>query len=99
MKWFIIEASKDKDGVIMDQTNIGRYRPEYNIKIIGDNLKKLRKRKSMSVREVADYMREGHVQTVYKWERGGSYPQADKILALMELYDATLEDVVGGSHI
>ena len=44
-------------------------------------------------------MREGHVQTIYKWERGGSYPQADKILALMELYEATVEEVIEGSHV
>lgn len=83
----------------MKQKERIRYRPEYDQHVLGHNLKRLRMRKGLSVKEVAEYMREGHVQTIYKWERGGSYPQADKILALMELYEATVEEVVEGSHV
>lgn len=32
---------------------------------------------------------------MYKYEKGISYPPADAMLALMELYEADLEDIIG----
>jgi len=64
-------------------------RPEYDFRIIGENLSRLRKNKHLSVEDVRVYMQLGSVQAVYKWERGDSLPQADTLLALMELYGVT----------
>ena len=36
------------------------------------------------------------VQAVYKYESGTGYPQADTLLALMELYGAGVDDIVRG---
>lgn len=71
-----------------------KYRPEYDLKVIGENLKRLRKEKSLSVEEVREYLRLGSVQAVYKYEQGKGYPQTDTMLALMELYDAELKDII-----
>ena len=71
------------------------YRPEYDIKVIGQNLKRLRSAKHLSVDYVREYLRLGSVQAVYKYENGKSYPQADTMFALMELYGASLHDIVG----
>ena len=54
-----------------------RYRPEYDMKVIGQNLKRLRESKNLSVDEVREYLCLGSVQAVYKYEKGKSYPQAD----------------------
>ncbi len=70
-----------------------KYRPEYDLKIIGENLRRLREEKSLSVDEVREYLRLGSVQAVYKYEKGKSYPQADTMFALMELYGANLSDI------
>lgn len=70
-----------------------KYRPEYDPKIIGENLKRLRKEKSLSVEEVKEYLRLGSVQAIYKYENGKGYPQADTMFALMELYEASLSDI------
>ena len=70
------------------------HRPEYDMKIIGKNLKRLRKEKHLSVEQVREYLCLGTVQSVYKYERGLSYPQADTMFALMELYEANLEDII-----
>ena len=72
-----------------------RQRPEYDMKLIGSNLKRLRESKKLSVEEVRKYLCLGSVQAVYKYERGISYPPADTLLALMELYEADLEDIIG----
>ncbi len=72
-----------------------RQRPEYDMKLIGSNLKRLRESKKISVEEVRKYLCLGSVQAVYKYEKGISYPPADTMFALMELYEADLEDIIG----
>ena len=72
------------------------YRPEYDMKVIGGNLRQLRLAKHLTVEEVREYLCLGSVQAVYKYEAGKSYPQADTLLALMELYEANLKDVIYG---
>jgi transcriptional regulator with XRE-family HTH domain len=69
-------------------------RPEYDFKIIGRNLRRLRIRQKLSVEDVREYMQLGTVQAIYKWERGDSLPQADSLLALMELYHVHNFDVL-----
>lgn len=70
------------------------YRPEYNMEVIGKNLRRLREARNLTVDEVREYLRLGSVQAVYKYEKGKSYPQADTMFALMELYGATVGDLV-----
>lgn len=74
-----------------------KQRPEYDPKVIGENLKRLRKAKSLSVNEVKEYLRLGSVQAIYKYESGKGYPQVDTMFALMELYEASLNDIIHGS--
>lgn len=75
-----------------------RYRSEYDLKQIGNNLRKCRKRCDLSVEYVRDYLLLSSVQAVYKWEEGRCYPQADTLLALMELYEAELADIIGKNN-
>ena len=70
------------------------YRPEYDMKVIGQNLKRLRVAKNLSVDDVREYLCLGSVQAIYKYEKGKSYPQADTMFALMELYEANLYDII-----
>ena len=72
-----------------------RQRPEYDLNQIGKNLRSLREKNNLSVNDVREYLCLGSVQAVYKYEQGKGYPQADTMFALMELYNATLEDIVG----
>ena len=69
-------------------------RPEYDMKVVGQNLKRLRVAKKLSVDDVRRYLCLGSVQAIYKYEKGKSYPQADTLFALMELYKANLYDIV-----
>ena len=62
------------------------YRKEYDLQVIGRNLRRLREARQLSVRQVSEYLYLGSVQAVYKYERGCGFPQADTLLALMELY-------------
>lgn len=68
-------------------------RPEYDMKLVGHNLRRLRRAKKLSVETVREYLCLGSVQAIYKYEKGKCYPQADTLLALMELYDADIFDI------
>lgn len=69
-------------------------RREYNSKTVGRNLKRLRIKNRLTVEYVREYLGLESVQAVYKHESGKCYPQADTLLALMELYGATVSDIV-----
>ena len=71
-------------------------RPEYDLVKIGNNLRRLRQAKGLSVEEVRQYLMIGTTQAIYKYENGKSYPQTDTLLALMALYGATIEEIIGG---
>lgn len=64
-------------------------RPEYDFVTIGNNLKRFRKENHYSVEEVRNYLQLGSVQAIYKWERGEALPQADSLIALLDLYGVT----------
>lgn len=71
-----------------------KYRPEYDKKLIGKNLRRCRQAKNLSVDEVREYLCIGSIQAIYKWEEGKSYPQTDTMFALMELYGIGLQDLL-----
>ena len=72
------------------------YRNEYDPIKLGKNLKQCRLLNHLTIEDVRKYMRLGSKQAVYKWEAGASIPPGDSILALMELYHATVKDMVEG---
>ena len=61
-------------------------RPEYSLSATGENLRKLRTEKKLSVEAVRAYMGLESVHAIYGWELGYNYPTADNLLALAELY-------------
>ncbi len=71
-----------------------KYRTEYDLKVVGRNLRRLREQKNLTVEQVREYLRLGSVQAVYKYEAGVGYPQADTMLALMELYEVGVDEIV-----
>ncbi|HOJ44885.1 MAG TPA: helix-turn-helix transcriptional regulator [Bacilli bacterium] len=62
----------------------------------GARLARIRKSKGMTQEEVADKL---HVssQAVSKWENDASYPDIDGLLALADLFDVTVDELVGKS--
>ena len=69
-------------------------RREYDLKIIGRNLRRLRQSKGYTVTDIMHYLRYASEQAIYKYERGAGYPYADTLLALMDLYGASVDDLV-----
>lgn len=71
-----------------------RHRREYDSKLVGRNLKRLREKKNLSVEDVREYLCLGSVQAIYKYEAGRNYPQADVLFALLELYGADVKELL-----
>ena len=64
-------------------------RPRFDIVASGERMKKIRKQRNISVKQVMEYMGFESTQAVYKWEAGKCYPQADNLVALAILYDVS----------
>ncbi len=64
--------------------------------MIGDNLIKLRKKQGMSQSEVADLLKVSR-QTISNWELNQGAPTIDKAKELAQLYDVSLDDLVGNN--
>ena len=64
-------------------------RPRFDIVASGERMKKIRKQRNISVKQVMEYMGFESTQAVYKWEAGKCYPQADNLVALAILYNVS----------
>ena len=70
-----------------------KFRPEYDPKVIGRNLRSLREKKNLSVNDVSKYMYLSPA-AIYKHEEGKGFPKSDTLFALMDLYEADLHDII-----
>ena len=61
-------------------------RPYFDPVLSGKKMRSIRKSRHLSVEQVREYMGFESVQSIYKWERGECYPQADTLIALSILY-------------
>ena len=57
-------------------------RPMYDLTASGKRMKNIRISRGFSIKDVRDYMGFSSVQSIYKWESGQCFPQADNLLAL-----------------
>lgn len=61
-------------------------RPYFDPVLSGRKMRSIRKSRNITVEQVRDYMGFESVQSIYKWERGECFPQADTLIALSLLY-------------
>jgi putative transcriptional regulator len=62
--------------------------------MLSENLKRLRKRKGLSQQELAARL---HVvrQTVSKWEKGLSVPDADMLIRIADIFEVSVSELLG----
>lgn len=63
---------------------------------IGENIKKLRKAKRMTQKEVANQLNVTP-QTISKWERNISYPDLDMLVKLSQLFHISTDALLGNT--
>ena len=62
---------------------------------IGDQLQRQRKLRNMSQNELADKLKISR-QSISKWENGASLPSFSNVLAISELFDVSLDELIKG---
>lgn len=65
--------------------------------MLGENIKTLRKRKGYSQETMAQQLNIVR-QTLSKWEKGISVPDADMLTKIADLFEVTVEDLLGGNN-
>lgn len=65
---------------------------------IGENLQKYRKVNNMTQEDLADKCGVSR-QAIAKWENSESVPTVDKLIYLAEIYNVTLDELVGRSNV
>lgn len=68
--------------------------PVLDTREVAANLKRMRKERSITVMQVAEFMGFTSPQAVYKWERGDCMPTLDNIFALSRLFDTTIDILI-----
>lgn len=71
-----------------------KYFPVIDPVATGLNIKRLRKEKGLSVRDLQDYFGFEEPQAIYKWQWGKSLPSVDNLYALCYLLDVPMEKIL-----
>ena len=70
------------------------YFPVIDLEATGRNIKRLRKERGYSVRDLQEYFGFGEPQAIYKWQRGKTLPSVDNLYALCCLLDVPMEKII-----
>lgn len=68
--------------------------PTINVKATGVRIRDIRIARGLTIRQVSEFMGFTTDQAVCKWQRGDCLPSVDNLLALSELYETTIEDIL-----
>ena len=68
--------------------------PIIDMDATGENIKRIRKSKGISVRELQDVFGFNNPQAIYKWQSGKSVPTVDNIVVLASVLGTTVNDII-----
>lgn len=68
--------------------------PVIDLPATGENIRRLRQTKGLSVRELQQFFGFEEPQAIYKWQRGKSLPTVDNLYALSVLLDVPMNDIL-----
>ena len=74
----------------MEQNNF----PTIDLVRTGDNIKKLRKSRGLTVKQLQDYFGFERPQAIYKWQKGQCLPSVDNLFALSKLLQVPMQQIL-----
>lgn len=83
---------KDFGMVVYEKSNIDY--PVLEMKKTGENIRRLCKKKGITVRAIQDYMGFACPQTVYRWFSGTALPSVDNLYALSRLLEIPMDEIL-----
>ena len=68
--------------------------PVIDMAATGQNIRRLRVERGLSVRDIQAYYGFEEPQAIYKWQRGESLPSVDNLYALGNLFDVPMDQIL-----
>ena len=67
--------------------------PKINIKATGENIKRLREQRNISVKALSE-MLDLTIIAVYSWQSGRSLPTVENLVALSSIFDVGMNEIL-----
>ena len=68
--------------------------PVIDMKRTGENIKRLREERGVSVTDIQCFLGLSNPQAVYQWQKGINLPTVDHLCALSHLFDISMNDIL-----
>lgn len=68
--------------------------PVIDLVATGDNIRRLRMERGMTVRDLQNYFGFEEPRAIYKWQKGESLPTVDNLYALGTLFEVPMEQIL-----
>ena len=68
--------------------------PVIDLVATGDNIRRLRLERGLTVRELQSYFGFGEPRAIYKWQKGESLPTVDNLYALRTLFEVPMDQIL-----
>lgn len=68
--------------------------PVIDMKRTGENIKKLRKERDISIGELQEFLGISGPQAIYHWQSGVAVPSVDNLLAISHLFGVTMNEIL-----
>ena len=68
--------------------------PHINLRKTGENIARLRKKASLSVKDLQKIFGFGTPQAIYKWQKGVCLPTIDNLVILAAVLDVTIDELL-----
>ena len=68
--------------------------PVIDMKATGENIRRLRETRELSVRDVQKFFGFEEPNAIYQWQRGSCLPTVDNLCALSKLMEVTMDDII-----
>jgi transcriptional regulator with XRE-family HTH domain len=80
--------------VFIERRVVEMSRPRINVANTAVNLKNLRKKNGLCVKELQKLLGFEFPQAIYKWERGENLPSLDNFVVLSRVYNVPVDDLL-----
>lgn len=68
--------------------------PVINMQKTGDNIKELRKKNGLSVKDLQSIFGFNNPGTIYRWQHGDNMPTIDNLILLADVFHARIDEIL-----
>lgn len=68
--------------------------PTINMEATGRNIRRLREKEGLTVKDIQDIFGFATPQAIYKWQRGTAMPTLDNLVVLSVVLEVTIDEIL-----